>query len=238
VSRALAQLDPGLRIGHWGQLQEWKEDLDDPLDTHRHVSHLFALYPGNQIAPSTTPAMTQAALVSLQASENAPNAEAPGWSRAWKISFWARLLHGDEAFVSFRDQLRFTTLANLWDTHPPFQIDGNFGATAGIAEMLVQSQTGVIQVLPALPGAWPQGRVDGLRARGAATVGVTWRAGRATEIRIGADRGGTLRVQDALLSGRFRLSDAESGRAIPWSRESADTIRFQTRPGGSYRITH
>jgi alpha-L-fucosidase 2 len=236
VKRALAQLDPGLRVGSWGQLQEWKEDLDDPLDTHRHVSHLFALYPGAQIGPTATPAIAQAALVSLQARENAPNAESPGWSRAWKINFWARLLHGDEAFVSFRDQLRFSTLPNLWDTHPPFQIDGNFGATAGVAEMLVQSQTGVIQVLPALPSAWPAGAVDGLRVRGAATVGVTWRAGRATEIRIASDRGGTLRVQERMLSA-FRLIDAETGRQVPWTRESADTIRFQARAGTAYRIT-
>ena len=236
VKRALAQLDPGLRIGSWGQLQEWKEDLDDPLDTHRHVSHLFALYPGRQIGPGTTPQLAQAALVSLQARENAPNAESPGWSRAWKISFWARLLHGEEAFVSFRDQLRLSTLTNLWDTHPPFQIDGNFGATAGIAEMLVQSQTGVIRVLPALPSAWPNGAVDGLRVRGAATVGVTWRSGRATEIRIDSDHGGTLRVQDGLGAG-VRLIDAETGRAMAWSRESADTIRFHARAGGSYRIT-
>jgi alpha-L-fucosidase 2 len=236
VSRALAQLDPGLRVGHWGQLQEWKEDLDDPLDTHRHVSHLFALHPGNQIGPDTAPAMAQAALVSLQARESDPNGDSPGWSRAWKISFWARLLHGDQAFVSFRDQLRFTTLPNLWDTHPPFQIDGNFGATAGIAEMLVQSQTGVIRVLPAIPGAWPDGAVDGLRARGAATVGATWRSGAATEIRIASDHGGSVRVQQALLAGRFRLVDAR-GRSVSWARESPDTIRFEARPGASYRIT-
>ena len=236
VKHALAQLDPGLRIGRWGQLQEWKEDLDDPLDTHRHVSHLFALYPGNQIGPSTTPQIAQAALASLQARESDPNGWSPGWSRSWKINFWARLLHGDQAFVSFRDQLRFSTLPNLWDTHPPFQIDGNFGATAGVAEMLVQSQTGIIQILPALPSAWPDGAVDGLRARGAATVGVTWRADRATEIRIASDHGGTLRVQSPLLSS-FHLIDADSGRLVSWSRESADTIRFQARPGGSYRIT-
>jgi len=236
VKHALAQLDPGLRIGSWGQLQEWKEDLDDPLDTHRHVSHLFALFPGNQIGPSTTPALAQAAQVSLEARDRDPSGDNPGWSRAWKISLWARLLHGDQAFLSFRDQLRFTTLTNLFDTHPPFQIDGNFGATAGIAEMLVQSQTGVIRVLPALPGAWPDGAVDGLRARGAATVGVTWRSGRATEIRIGSDHGGTLRVQDSLLSGRFRLIDAESRRPVAWSREADDTIRFHARPGGAYRI--
>lgn len=236
VKRALATLDPGLRVGHWGQLQEWKEDLDDPLDTHRHVSHLFALFPGDQIGPSTTPEMAQAALVSLQARESDPNGWSPGWSRAWKINFWARLLHGDQAFVSLRDQLRFSTLPNLWDFHPPFQIDGNFGATAGIAEMLVQSQTGVIQVLPALPSVWPDGAIDGLRARGAVTVGVTWRSGRATEIRIDSDHGGTLRVQNPLLSG-FRLIDTETGRSVSWSRESDDTIRFRARSGGSYRIT-
>lgn len=237
VARALARLDPGLRIGPWGQLQEWKEDLDDPRDTHRHVSHLFALYPGRQIAPSTTPELAQAALVSLQARESDPLGWSPGWSRAWKINFWARLLHGDQALVSLRDQLRFSTLPNLWDTHPPFQIDGNFGATAGIAEMLVQSQTGVIHVLPALPGAWPDGSVDGLRARGAATVGATWRAGAATEIRLASDHGGTLRVQSQLVSGEVRVIEAGTGRTVSWSRDAADTIRFQARPGSAYRIT-
>ena len=180
--------------------------------------------------------LARAAQVSLEARDRDPSGDNPGWSRAWKISLWARLLHGDQAFASFRDQLRFRTLPNLWDTHPPFQIDGNFGATAGVAEMLVQSQTGAIRVLPALPAAWPRGSVDGLRSRGAATVGVTWRAGQATEIRIGSDRGGALRVQSSLAAGPVRVTDTETGRQAAWSRVSPDTIELHTRPGGSYRI--
>jgi alpha-L-fucosidase 2 len=237
VQRALAQLDPGLRVGRWGQLQEWKEDLDDPQDTHRHVSHLFSLYPGDQIGPSTTPALAQAAQVSLQARESDPAGWSPGWSRAWKINFWARLLHGNEAFVSFRDQLRSSTLPNLFDTHPPFQIDGNFGATAGVAEMLVQSQTEAIRILPALPSAWPTGSVDGLRARGAVTVGVDWRDGRATRVRLRSDHGGLLRLQSTLVGAGVRLVDTATGRSVRWTRDGADTIRFNARAGGSYQLS-
>ncbi len=237
VERARAKLDPGLRIGRWGQLQEWKEDLDDPADTHRHVSHLYALYPGRQISPLSTPEFAAAARVSLAAREGDGTGWAPGWSRAWKINFWARLFDGDRAFTALRDQLRFQTLANLWDTHPPFQIDGNFGATAGMAEMLLQSHAGVVHVLPALPKAWPSGSVTGLRARGAFTVGITWREGLATEIRLVADRGGAVRLKSTLFTGDFRVLDARTGRPVRWARRGTDTIRFDTRPGGSYRVT-
>ncbi|MQA85323.1 MAG: glycoside hydrolase family 95 protein [Streptosporangiales bacterium] len=237
VKRALSRLDPGLRIGSWGQLQEWKDDLDEPADTHRHVSHLYALHPGRQISPLTTPDFAEAARVSLTAREGDGTGWAPGWSRAWKTNFWARLLDGDRAFAALRDQLRFQTLANLWDTHPPFQIDGNFGAAAGVAEMLLQSHADVIHVLPALPSAWPSGRVDGLRARGAFTVGVTWRAGRATEIRLASDSGGTVRLKSTLLTGRFRVVDARTLRPVLWTRRDTDTIRFHARPGRDYRLT-
>jgi alpha-L-fucosidase 2 len=236
VGAAMDRLDPGLRIGRWGQLQEWKEDLDDPADTHRHVSHLYALHPGRQISPLTSPEYAHAAEVSLGAREGDGSGWAPGWSRAWKVNFWARLLRPEPAYQALRDQLRFQTMANLWDTHPPFQIDGNFGATAGVAELLLQSHTGTVHVLPAMPAAWPDGRVDGLRARGALTVGATWLAGRATELRLCAEAGGRPQLKNGLFAGRFTVLDVTTGRPASWSRVDHDTIRLDTRPGHRYAL--
>ncbi|GAA0921406.1 hypothetical protein GCM10009558_032900 [Virgisporangium aurantiacum] len=222
VRAALDRLDPGTRIGSWGQLQEWKGDWDSPTDQHRHVSHLFALHPGNQIAPLTDPELAEAAKVSLTARGDGGT----GWSKAWKINFWSRLLDGDHAHKMLSEQLRFSTLANLWDTHPPFQIDGNFGATAGVAEMLLQSHTGEVQVLPALPGAWPKGSVTGLKARGDLTVDVAWASGAAQRIAVTAGESGPVTLRNPLFAGRYTLVDERTGRAVRTSG-TGDTVTFE-----------
>ncbi|MFI7692704.1 glycosyl hydrolase family 95 catalytic domain-containing protein [Nonomuraea sp. NPDC049655] len=188
LREAADRLDPGLRVGSWGQLQEWKADLDDPSDRHRHVSQLYALHPGTQL---TAPEHLAAARTTLEARGDGGT----GWSMAWKVNFWARLKDGDRALAMLSGQLRASTLPNLWDTHPPFQIDGNLGATAGVAEMLLQSHAGVIELLPALPAAWRAGSFDGLRARGGFTVGVTWADGVPVEVRLSSARGGTARLR-------------------------------------------
>ncbi|MDP9849268.1 glycosyl hydrolase family 95 catalytic domain-containing protein [Streptosporangium lutulentum] len=228
VKAALAKLDPGIRIGSWGQLQEWKNDWDDPNNTHRHASHLFALHPGRQIKAGTPEA--EAAKISLTARGDGGT----GWSKAWKINFWARLLDGDHSHKMLSEQLKGSTLDNLWDTHPPFQIDGNFGATSGISEMLLQSQHDTIDVLPALPSAWPTGSVTGLRARGDVTVDVSWKDGAGEKITLHPGKTGPITVRSALIGGRYRVYD-EQGHEVGPSR-SGDTLSWNARAGKSYTI--
>jgi alpha-L-fucosidase 2 len=230
LSEAMAALDPGLRVGSWGQLQEWKEDWDDPNNKHRHVSHLFALHPGDQIDPVRDSELMDAARVTLEARGDGGT----GWSKAWKINFWARLLDGNHAHKMLSEQLRQSTLDNLWDTHPPFQIDGNFGATAGIAEMLLQSHLDAIDVLPALPSKWDSGKVDGLRARGAFTVGATWTSGTPTEIRLTSDEGGSARLRSEMFNGKVRVYRGDGKPADHSIEEGVMTL--PTVAGESYRI--
>ena len=190
------------RIGKWGQLQEWMVDRDDPKDTHRHLSHLVAIYPGRQISPRKTPKLAEAAKVSLTARGDGSN----GWSKVWKISLWARLLDGDHAYRIASGWIGGSVLPNLFDTCPPFQIDGNFGYTAGVCEMLLQSHEGEIQLLPALPKAWPAGKVTGLRARGNFTVDIEWKDGKAVSYRIASPQPREVKVR---INGEIKTVTAE-----------------------------
>src|SRR5690606_3420846 len=232
TEKALARLDKGLRIGRWGQLQEWKKDLDDPDSDHRHISHLFALHPGNQINTSTDSELVNAARTSL----NGRGDGGTGWAQAWKINLWARLLDGDRAHKLLGDQLRASTLPNLWDSHPPFQIDGNFGATAGIAEMLIQSQNGEIHLLPALPKAWATGSGTGLRARGDVTVDLEWKENELQQAKFFAGRNGRIRARNMLLEKGFTLSDAATGQSIAVDSRG-ETESFMAEQGKSYLLS-
>ncbi len=190
---------PPMQVGRWGQLQEWMHDWDNPDDKHRHVSHLYGLFPSNQISAYRTPALFDAARTSL-IHRGDPST---GWSMGWKVCLWARLLDGDHAYKLITDQLTLVrnekkkggTYPNLFDAHPPFQIDGNFGCAAGIAEMLMQSHDGFIHLLPAIPSRWKEGSVKGLIARGGFEIEMSWKAGKVNRLVVKSHRGGNCRLR-------------------------------------------
>ncbi|WP_438493449.1 glycosyl hydrolase family 95 catalytic domain-containing protein [Streptomyces asiaticus] len=242
LKTTLDKLDPGLRVGSWGQLQEWKADVDSPTDDHRHISHLYALHPGRQISPEATPKFADAAKVSLNArGDGGTGFESPGWSRAWKTNFWARLLDGDHAHTLLSEQLKSNTHCNLFDFHPlgdgsVFQIDGNLGATSGMTEMLLQSQDGDIRPLPALPGAWKSGSFSGLKARGNVTVGASWKENGAAEFTFAPAKDGSIAVRSPMFLGPFNVTDTTTGESITPTRDGP-RITFEGKAGHVYQTT-
>ena len=199
------------QVGRYGQILEWSTDIDNPKDEHRHVNHLFGLHPGSTISPITTPELAEASKVVL----NHRGDGATGWSMGWKLNQWARLHDGNRSYKLFGNLLKNGTADNLWDIHPPFQIDGNFGGTAGIIEMLLQSHAGCIHLLPSLPDAWSSGCVKGLRARGGFTVDITWKNGKLKEADITADNKSACTV-----------------------RYGDETIKLNLKKGETYHITY
>ncbi len=230
VAGKLARLSPGERIGPDGRLLEWSEPLEEAEPGHRHISHVYALYPGEAVSVRGTPDLAAAARKTLEY-RLAHGGGHTGWSRAWLINLWARLEDGEKVHENVQALLAKSTLPNLFDTHPPFQIDGNFGGAAGIAEALLQSHGGTIHLLPALPPAWPNGSVAGLKARGGFEVGMKWNRGRLAQATIRSELGRTCRVR----AGRELIVTTE-GEAVPTRSPEAGVVEFATAAGVAYEL--
>lgn len=197
------------KIGRYGQLMEWSKDIDDPSDNHRHVNHLFGLHPGHTISPVTTPELAKASRVVLEHRGDG----ATGWSMGWKLNQWARLHDGNRSYTLYGNLLKNGTNENLWDFHPPFQIDGNFGGTAGVTEMLLQSHMGFIHLLPALPDVWHEGKLTGVRARGNFVIDMYWQDNNLTKAVV------------------------HSGSGVPCSiYYKGEKLEFATEAGGVYTV--
>jgi alpha-L-fucosidase 2 len=232
LNKMLGKL-PKPSIGKYGQIQEWAEDYEEVEPGHRHISHLFALYPSNQITMRKTPELAKAAKTTLNR-RLLHGGGHTGWSRAWIINMWARLEEGDLAYENVKALLSKSTLPNLFDNHPPFQIDGNFGGIAGIAEMLLQSHSDEINMLPALPKAWNKGEVRGICARGGFEVNIKWEKNKLTEAIITSKLG----LQCKIISKNL-LAVFNGNKSVKIDYDQRNSIlKFNTRPGGKYRIVN